>query len=61
MTRKSRRAQLKVTPRWLREQKTFESRTGKFPNCKGTYPDCPESIDQNNPPEQCRKCPKYRL
>ncbi len=61
MTKKSRRQVAKTAPKWLREQKAFESRTGKFPNCRGTFPDCPETIDVNNPPEQCKKCPKYKL
>ena len=28
---------------------------GKFPECKGTYPDCPEKPDKNN--SMCRNCP----
>ena len=26
-----------------------------FPNCKGTYPDCPEKPTKDN--EKCRNCP----
>ncbi|MEW6295998.1 MAG: hypothetical protein AB1467_06990 [Candidatus Diapherotrites archaeon] len=28
---------------------------GKFPNCKGLYPDCPEKPDKND--KMCRTCP----
>jgi len=32
----------------------------KYPDCVGEYKDCPKEIpDKNNPPEQCKKCPKY--
>ncbi len=32
----------------------------KYPECVGSYKDCPKEItDVNNPPEQCKKCPKY--
>ncbi len=61
MGKKSKRQVRKVTPRWLREQKLFEH-SKKYPNCVGTYPDCPDKIeDPNNPPEQCKKCPMYKL
>ena len=28
---------------------------GKFPNCKGLYPDCPENPKKDS--KQCRTCP----
>ena len=30
--------------------------SGDFPNCKGLYPDCPETPDLMN--KMCRTCPK---
>ena len=36
-------------------------RSGKFPNCIDFFDDCPPQInDPNNPPDQCKTCPKYR-
>ncbi len=62
MGKKSKRQIKKITPHWLREQKQFGKRTRKYPHCVGTYPDCPDKIeDPNNPPEQCKKCPMYKL
>ncbi len=38
------------------EEKTIELAVKKgFPNCKGTYPDCPEKPVKENP--TCRACP----
>ena len=31
------------------------ARTAGFPNCKGTYPDCPEKPSKDN--KMCRSCP----
>ena len=31
------------------------STAGKFPNCNGLYPDCPEKPDKNH--KMCRLCP----
>ncbi|MCD6215647.1 MAG: hypothetical protein J7J92_01065 [Candidatus Aenigmarchaeota archaeon] len=32
-----------------------------YPNCIGFFDDCPPQInDPNNPPDQCKTCPKYR-
>jgi len=31
-----------------------------YPNCIGSYPECPPSIeDKNNPPQECKLCPVY--
>ena len=31
-----------------------------YPNCPGTFSDCPEKIeDPKDPPKQCKTCPKY--
>ncbi len=57
MGRKTHKQRTHGTPRWLREQKEFEARTGKFPECRGTFPDCPKEIPENTVPEQCKKCP----
>ena len=32
------------------------AQAGKFPNCKGLYPDCPEVPDANC--SMCKTCPK---
>ncbi|MEM0230841.1 MAG: hypothetical protein QXW00_02750 [Candidatus Woesearchaeota archaeon] len=64
MGRKTHKQRLKGTPRWVTEQKEFEMRTGRFPECKGTFPDCPEEVNEKTKreeaPEVCRKCPKFR-
>jgi len=31
------------------------AQAGKFPNCKGFYPDCPEKPDKKH--SMCRNCP----
>jgi len=32
----------------------------KYPNCIGSYPECPSAIeDQANPPSECHLCPVY--
>ena len=32
----------------------------EYPNCIGTYEDCPSEIkNPEEPPEQCRKCPLF--
>ena len=32
-----------------------------YPSCSSTFDDCPPQInDPNNPPDQCKTCPKYR-
>jgi hypothetical protein len=33
---------------------------GKFPNCIGTFPDCPKEIDPKNPADVCKRCPNYK-
>jgi len=35
-------------------EKAIDS-AGKFPACKGLYPDCPEKPDKEN--KMCRSCP----
>ena len=37
--------------------KIFEEGVKNFPNCVGTYPDCPESVDVAKEP--CSKCPVF--
>jgi len=32
----------------------------KYPNCIGTFPDCPKEIDPKNPPDVCKRCPNYK-
>ncbi|MEM5861222.1 MAG: hypothetical protein QXJ20_02410 [Candidatus Aenigmatarchaeota archaeon] len=32
----------------------------EYPNCVGTFSDCPEAIaNPDEPPEQCKKCPIF--
>ncbi len=32
----------------------------KYPNCTGSYPECPEKIeDRHSPPAECLTCPVY--
>ena len=37
------------------QEKQFVS-SGKFPNCKGMFPDCPETPNKKH--KMCRSCPK---
>ncbi|MCX6710154.1 MAG: hypothetical protein NTV63_04365 [Candidatus Woesearchaeota archaeon] len=60
MGRKTHKQRTRGMPRWVKEQKEFDARSGRFPGCRGTFPDCPESVDANNVAEQCKKCPKYK-
>ncbi len=33
---------------------------GKYPNCTGSYPECPQAIEErSNPPDECKLCPVY--
>ncbi|MCM2326147.1 MAG: hypothetical protein NDI94_06805 [Candidatus Woesearchaeota archaeon] len=45
-------------PKWAKEQDSF-TRGKKYPNCKGTFPDCPEVIT-DIVLDVCRNCPFYR-
>ncbi|MFH0977693.1 MAG: hypothetical protein V1837_00180 [Candidatus Woesearchaeota archaeon] len=46
---------VKPKPKWAKEQDTFQRGT-KYPNCAGTFPDCPAEPNDND----CRLCPVFR-
>ena len=46
-------------PKWAVEQDKFNKRKG-FPNCQGTFPECPKEIDTENPDRFCKLCPMYK-
>lgn len=57
MTRKHRK---KLPRRKTESERAWEKIKGKYPNCSGSYPECPESIeDRGNPPGECRLCPVF--
>ncbi|MCS4542307.1 MAG: hypothetical protein HY929_08355 [Euryarchaeota archaeon] len=47
----------KVKRTSLSERMIRRAKSLQFPNCKGLYPDCPEVIDVDNPPKECKLCP----
>ncbi|MFQ6105820.1 MAG: hypothetical protein ACE5NL_01985 [Candidatus Hydrothermarchaeaceae archaeon] len=57
MTRK----QVKKIPRKKTESElAWLKIKGKYPNCSGSYPECPPEItDKMNPPAECLLCPVY--
>jgi len=52
----------KTRPRTISptERKFQSIRRRGFPNCQGTFPDCPQEIDKKVPPKMCRTCPYFR-
>jgi len=46
-------------PEWAKEQDKFHSKT-KYPYCRGTFPDCPETIIPDVVADICKVCPIYR-
>jgi len=47
-------------PKWAKEQDQFRKEK-KYPNCAGTFPECPTEIDINKEPiDECKKCPMYK-
>jgi hypothetical protein len=48
-----------VVPQWAKDQADFQKKT-KYPDCKGTFPDCPEMIDPGFVTGQCKMCPIYK-
>jgi len=57
MTRK----QMKKLPRKKTEsERAWDKIKGKYPNCTGSYPECPPSIeDKHDPPDECHLCPVF--
>jgi hypothetical protein len=55
------RKQRKKLPRKKTESElAWERIKGKYPHCSGSYPECPNDIqDKDNPPGECRLCPVY--
>ncbi|MFH2020796.1 MAG: hypothetical protein ABIJ34_05240 [archaeon] len=45
-------------PKWAIDQNRF-SQGKSYPNCKGTFPDCPETITEAVA-DQCRACPYFK-
>jgi len=46
-------------PKWAQHQDRF-GRGKKYPDCKGTFPDCPIEITQDIVLDQCKMCPFYK-
>lgn len=42
-------------PKWAQEQEKFAKHT-KYPDCKGTFPDCPETPNETD----CKLCPWFK-
>ena len=57
MTRK----QKKKVPRKKTENELLWLKIkNKYPNCIGSYPECPPAIPEKaSPPDECRPCPVY--
>lgn len=56
----TRKMQKKVARRKTESELAWEKIKKKYPNCVGSYPDCPGEIeDKNNPPTECVICPVY--
>lgn len=47
------------TADWIKEQDKFHSKT-QYPYCKGTFPDCPTEIKQDEVDRDCKLCPIYK-
>ncbi|MEE8400803.1 MAG: hypothetical protein V3R86_01440 [Candidatus Hydrothermarchaeaceae archaeon] len=57
MTRKQ---QKKPPKRKSEAEKLWLKIKGKYPNCTGSYPECPKEVgDKNKPDNECRHCPVY--
>jgi hypothetical protein len=56
MGRKKRKTVVKYKPK-PENVRIFEEALKSFPNCVGTYPDCPEEVDVTQDP--CMHCPIY--
>jgi hypothetical protein len=46
-------------PEWAAEQQEFQKKK-KYPFCKGTFPDCPSDIKENEVASECEMCPIYK-
>jgi len=46
-------------PKWAVEQDSFQ-RSKKYPHCRGTFPDCPETINPEIAADVCKVCPIFR-
>jgi hypothetical protein len=56
----TRKQQKKIARRKTEAERQWEKIRRKYPNCSGSYPECPPEIeDKNNPPGECRLCPVY--
>ncbi len=50
----------KLPRRKTEAERLWEKISGSYPNCVGSYPECPEKIeDKDNPPSDCIICPVY--
>lgn len=57
MARKQRK---KIERRKSEAELAWSRIKNKYPNCIGSYPECPPKIeDRGNPDDECRLCPVY--
>ncbi len=47
-----------TVPKWAVAQDRFSKK--KFPNCAGTFPDCPAEVKPDAVPDACRLCPMFK-
>jgi hypothetical protein len=56
----ARKQQKKIPRRKSESERQWEKIRNKYPNCTGSYPECPPIIEEKkNPPGECRLCPVY--
>ncbi len=55
-----RKIKKKIPRRKSEAELAWEKIKNKYPNCIGSYPECPPKIeDKRNPPKECKLCPVY--
>ena len=57
MTRKQTK---KVSKKKKESERAWDKIKGKYPNCSGSYPECPPTIENKaDPPNECHICPVF--
>ncbi|GCC10526.1 MAG TPA: hypothetical protein ENI78_00310 [Euryarchaeota archaeon] len=56
----ARKKQKKIARRKTEAEIAWDKIRRSYPNCVGSYPECPKAIeDKYKPPEECLTCPVY--